>query len=78
MPIYEFYCPNCGADVEELVRSTKDARRLRCPRCNAKGLQRKSSVFSAHAAAQPACPMRGDACESCCGSNGPCRFDVRD
>ncbi|MBL8096432.1 MAG: zinc ribbon domain-containing protein [Anaerolineales bacterium] len=33
MPIYEFVCPSCSAEFEELVRRSTDAADVACPRC---------------------------------------------
>ncbi|MGQ9857911.1 MAG: FmdB family zinc ribbon protein [Thermodesulfobacteriota bacterium] len=46
MPIYEFKCQACGHQFEELVLSTVDLSKLRCPRCSKGGVEKLLSVFS--------------------------------
>jgi putative FmdB family regulatory protein len=73
MPIYEFHCPSCDSDFEELVQSSGDSRKVVCPACGGKDVVRKLSVFSAHsAAAHTKCPLPSNSCEQCCGSHGAC------
>jgi putative FmdB family regulatory protein len=43
MPIYEYHCPRCDEDFEELVRN-KDEKVV-CPKCNCKKVSKKMSVF---------------------------------
>ena len=33
MPIYEFFCPNCGEIYEDLCELTQD--KMLCPKCDA-------------------------------------------
>ena len=51
MPIYEYTCPACDHLFEELVRSEREARQVACPKCGQRQVQRRLSVFAAHAAA---------------------------
>jgi len=44
MPLYEYSCPSCGAQFEELVRSAADADKVKCPTCQKKA-DRKFSTF---------------------------------
>jgi len=79
MPLFEFHCPSCDADFEELLPSSKVATKVACPRCGGKETTRKLSVFAARAAqtkpAGPACPMSsGGGCDCCSSFNGPCQL----
>ena len=76
MPIYEYVCPACQHEFEELARQV-DAPAGPCPACGHAGAERKLSVFAPRqAAASPApgpCGMPGTgACGSCCGGGGMC------
>lgn len=43
MPIYEYFCRNCGAETEKLQRLS-DAPLTECPACKAATLARKVSA----------------------------------
>ncbi len=76
MPIYEYACPVCRHKFEELVRSDREARQVACPKCGGRKVQRRLSVFAAHAAAaKPSPPPAG--CEGCCGPDGVCPLGQR-
>ncbi|MCK5119278.1 MAG: zinc ribbon domain-containing protein [Candidatus Latescibacteria bacterium] len=45
MPIYEYQCAMCARAFEELIRSGKDERGLRCPNCGSTDVKRQFSVF---------------------------------
>jgi putative FmdB family regulatory protein len=69
MPIYEYSCPSCGREFEELIRG--DERPV-CPGCGEIRVQRQLSVPAAHSggSADSTCPAR-DACgmSHCCRQN---------
>jgi putative FmdB family regulatory protein len=46
MPIFEFYCPSCGHQFEELVLRQAEASHLSCPKCKRPGAEKLLSVFS--------------------------------
>jgi putative FmdB family regulatory protein len=46
MPIYEFRCPSCGHQFEELVLGRFDISQVHCPKCLKHGVERLLSVFS--------------------------------
>ncbi len=72
MPIYEYLCPACGHEFEELVMSAASRDKARCPSCSHNHATRCMSRFSAHESqAAPACAT-GQACGQCCNPNGPC------
>ena len=54
MPIYEYQCGECDEKFEVIVRSSDEESGLRCPRCDARNVQRVVSVFSSHSAGSPA------------------------
>ncbi len=47
MPLYEYECSKCGARFELLRRMHDDDRDLRCPKCDAKKVERLVSGFAA-------------------------------
>ena len=74
MPIYEFHCPKCGKDFEELVRAPSRQAVAACPGCGSKRTERKISPFAAHSSAPAAaCPLAaGGACARRCEPGEPC------
>jgi putative FmdB family regulatory protein len=46
MPIYEYYCPNCSASFETLVRLSEASKTPDCPECGEKHAQKKLSAFA--------------------------------
>jgi len=71
MPIYEYECSACKAVFEQLVYSKNDEKAVVCPKCGAKRIVRRPSVFAAHDA--PARPgLQGGACPRCGDPNGSC------
>ena len=56
MPLYEYHCEKCDANVELLVRSAE--QKLECPECGGTRLTKLLSVVSGHVAAG------GGACRS--------------
>ena len=49
MPIYEFQCPACRAEFEELVlrRGADALAGVTCPKCGAGNVVRRMSAFAA-------------------------------
>jgi putative FmdB family regulatory protein len=47
MPIYEYFCEDCHAKFEKLVRRAEEASELACPSCGQKRLTLQLSVFAA-------------------------------
>ena len=69
MPLYEYACKSCGHQFEMLVRGSETPV---CPTCQGTTLERRQSVFAAHANAAPArmsAPHAG--CGSCGDPRGP-------
>lgn len=71
MPIYEYKCPTCQATFEELVRSEREERGVRCPQCGAANVERQLSVFAARQDTRPATGPAGG-CGQCCRADGSC------
>lgn len=70
MPIYEYECSACKAVFEQLVYSKRDEGAVECPKCGAKRVTRRPSVFAAHDAPAPSSSLGG--CCRCGDPNGPC------
>ncbi len=68
MPIYEFHSGKCGADSEILVRSSR-WHGTACPKCGAKKLTKKLSVFASSVGGQSS---EGASCSGNPGSCGMC------
>ncbi|MCB1215641.1 MAG: zinc ribbon domain-containing protein [Deltaproteobacteria bacterium] len=45
MPIYEYYCPDCGYEFE-ILQSIKDKTKKKCPQCQGKKVKRLISQTS--------------------------------
>ena len=71
MPIYEYVCPACRHEFDELIRNDRDERTLVCPKCGAKKVQRKLSTFAAHAATGTSASRSGP-CATCGDPGGAC------
>ncbi|MFQ5411268.1 MAG: FmdB family zinc ribbon protein [Phycisphaerae bacterium] len=71
MPMLEFHCPNCDAIFEELVRSADNKASVACPTCRSRQVERRISVFSAHASS-PRSEEPAGMCGRCGDPNGPC------
>jgi putative FmdB family regulatory protein len=51
MPLYEYHCDACDANVELLIRNSE--QKPECPQCGGKKLVRLLSVVSGHVAGGP-------------------------
>ncbi|TKJ37600.1 hypothetical protein CEE37_13890 [candidate division LCP-89 bacterium B3_LCP] len=47
MPIFEYHCPDCRTDFEELRTLAKRDDIAVCPNCKSRRTERKVSTFSA-------------------------------
>ncbi|MFH1862446.1 MAG: zinc ribbon domain-containing protein [bacterium] len=62
MPIFEYHCPDCQEDFEELRTLSDRDRELPCPRCGSLRPQRRVSLFasaSSAASVSTSCTPRG-------------------
>ncbi|MSU37428.1 MAG: zinc ribbon domain-containing protein [Pedosphaera sp.] len=71
MPIYDFYCQDCGKDHELLVRSSNWKGTL-CPKCGSTRLEKKMSSFAAVAAGVSGGGTEGPSCSGVPSSCGMC------
>ena len=74
VPIYEYVCESCKQSFEQLVRSKRDESRLTCPACGHERIERRPSVFAAHARSSGV-PLPTGGCGRCGDPNGPCGLD---
>ena len=66
MPMYSFFCPECGKQFEELL-SMKDKDVAHCPDCGAKGernwMGKRNFIKKSENAV---CPNAGSCCAGAC------------
>jgi len=75
MPLFEFHCPACGKDFDELVQLTDDISAVACPACGGTTVERKLSVFAAHSTSgAQRCPLSSPECGRCCDSGESCEL----
>ena len=77
MPIYEYECGGCGAQLEVLVRTASDTPG-KCPTCGSGKLKKVFSTFAV-SAADPSphcetCPTAPTACAGGTCAAGKCPF----
>ncbi len=73
MPIYEYACPKCGHEFEQLLLAASARDEVACPACGGNKVTRKMSVFSTregHSASGP--PGGAGPCGRCGAADGPC------
>jgi len=68
MPLYEYQCQSCSHQFELLVRGTETPQ---CPACQATALERRLSVFAAHASGSSREMSAPGACGRCGDPRGP-------
>ena len=74
MPLYEYHCKSCDANVEVLVRN--DREKPECPQCHSTKLEKQLSAPAAPsiAGAANSLPIQGGTCgRPQCGSG--CMFE---
>lgn len=69
MPIYEFYCDDCGSESEILVKSS-DWEGTQCPHCQSEKLSKKLSTFAART--ENGVGIGGGDLPPCSGNPGAC------
>lgn len=71
MPIYEYYCKDCGEQFEKMTSMAK-ADEMECQECGSTNTERLLSLFGV-GASQPKSPCAGGACppQSPCAAHGP-------
>ncbi len=46
MPIYEFYCRDCGQSFDKLVRLSQSEAEIHCTDCSSNNVKKKLSLIS--------------------------------
>ncbi len=46
MPLFEYHCTSCGANFEQLIRTTQNAQMIVCPVCKSGETQKLLSGFA--------------------------------
>ncbi|MGQ9505033.1 MAG: FmdB family zinc ribbon protein [Thermogutta sp.] len=67
MPIYEYQCPKCNQQFEQLVRGDG---RVTCPKCGSSDLTKLVSMPAV--SVKQSATQNPPACGPCCGGN--CQF----
>ena len=66
MPLYEFYCPQCGKEFEELCRTSVE--NMPCPQCAAESKRVLSSFCAGRRCSDGGVSLSGG-CSGCSGKN---------
>ncbi|MEE9566567.1 MAG: zinc ribbon domain-containing protein, partial [Desulfobacteria bacterium] len=61
MPLYEFSCPKCGHEFEQIVFAS-DKKPIECPKCGASKPERLLSVFSSNLGSKTAGSFAPSSC----------------
>lgn len=70
MPVYEYYCENCGKKFEALRPMSKADAPIACEHCHSKRTSRQISLFAAHSGGEAiAGAGGGGGCASCSSSS---------
>jgi putative FmdB family regulatory protein len=62
MPMYEFECPKCHEDFEELVRSAEAVKDMACPNCGSRKVKKKFSTFASKVSGGASSSVSAAAC----------------
>ncbi len=46
MPLYEYYCEECGTDFENMMRFDQSEVRPPCPKCGSQQTRKRISLFA--------------------------------
>jgi putative FmdB family regulatory protein len=68
MPLFEYRCQSCSHDFEVLVRGNEKPH---CPSCNSELLDKRMSVFAAHANGSSRATSAPGPCGACGDPRGP-------
>jgi putative FmdB family regulatory protein len=74
MPLFEYQCKSCSKEFELLVRGSETPE---CPSCRSTALQKRLSVFAAHANGGSRTMSAAAPCGACGDPRGPgaCSID---
>ncbi len=61
MPLFEYQCKSCSHEFELLVRGSETPQ---CPSCHSESLEKRLSVFAAHANGGARGGVGGGACRA--------------
>jgi putative FmdB family regulatory protein len=68
MPLFEYQCKACSREFELLVRGSETPE---CPSCRSTALERRLSVFAAHAGGSAREKSAPGPCGACGDPRGP-------
>ena len=68
MPLFEYHCKSCAHDFEVLVRGNEKPE---CPSCHGDSLEKRLSVFAAHAGGSSRELSAPAPCGACGDPRGP-------
>lgn len=68
MPLFEYQCQSCSKEFELLVRGSETPK---CPSCRSTELQKRLSVFAAHAGGSSRAMNAPGPCGACGDPRGP-------
>lgn len=68
MPLFEYLCKSCSHQFEVLVRGSETPH---CPQCESESLEKRHSVFAAHANGSPREMSAPGPCGACGDPRGP-------
>jgi putative FmdB family regulatory protein len=63
MPIFEYHCPSCRDDFEQIVFNAKT--KVKCPRCKSSKVNKKVSAFSFKSGSKFVASSSSGGCGSC-------------
>ena len=68
MPIYEYHCPGCGRDFEELVRGR--THKVACPHCGGRKCRKLMSAAGFISKSKEGATVKSSAGGGCAGCAG--------
>ncbi len=72
MPIYEYRCESCGHEYEHFAKSMNEPGSMQCPKCKAKKVRKKFSLFASAPGGAQSIDGSPGGCGRCGDPNGPC------
>jgi putative FmdB family regulatory protein len=62
MPIYEFYCRDCGVSFDKLVRLSQSEGEIQCTECRGNNIKKKLSLISSRLKTSSGSATAGASC----------------